>query len=244
VEEIEQEDYVSAQGRLSTLYGSGDRLWRGQRLWDLVLTCDTEPDDGKWEAARQNLLGRLRQELAATEAAREAWEEENGEMSEAEEAARLLEATSGRKWSWVRQQENLLRRSIDRKVKLLLDLRRQHDAGAHAQPANHKFQNPDGREGKGQTAADGGTENQGEVRNEPTAAAEPTEPTGGTRTGIQIPNGGDGDAMDQTMAGESETDRQEMGNEPTKSFGINDNSEIKTGQVTQAPQLTATPNQA
>jgi len=218
VEEIEQEDYVSAQGRLSTLYGSGDRLWRGQRLWDLVLTCDTEPDDGKWEAARQNLLGRLRQELAATEAAREAWEEENGEMSEAEEAARLLEATSGRKWSWVRQQENLLRRSIDRKVKLLLDLRRPHEADAHAQSSNYKSQIPDSGNGKDQRrAAHGGTENQPETRNEPT---EPGQETQGESSDSQLHISGSRHGKNQTT-GDEAGDQQKVGNEPTKSLGVN-----------------------
>jgi hypothetical protein len=149
------------------------------------MTCRNEPGEERaveWAA----LLEGVQQEIADTQAEREAWEEENGEMSEAEEAARLLEAASGRKWSWVRQQENLLRRSIDRKVRLLLDLRRQRDAGAQAQSSNHKFQNPDSGNGKDQTASDGGAEKQRKVRNEPTERPRGTQ-AGGSDGPFQIP---------------------------------------------------------
>jgi hypothetical protein len=111
---------------VGTLYGTRRHAWRG---WALRGACyDTHESRITDEAfeqvcvrltdAAQADLDRVEEELAICL-------EEQGPLSPAGQAERLLEATSSRKWAWLRHQENFLRRSIDRKVRLLIDLRNQ-----------------------------------------------------------------------------------------------------------------------
>jgi len=113
---------------LEQVYGGAERSWRGVRLRS-ALNCveEAKSDEGGEQTIRdferevQRELEYVREELAICEL-------EQGPLSQAGQAARLLEVTSSRKWSWIRQQENFLMRSIDRKVRVLIDLRREHDA--------------------------------------------------------------------------------------------------------------------
>lgn len=119
---------------LYQLYGDSKRAWRGVRLrWALNRADKAESDEDREQAGRQfNLevekeIELVREELAICKL-------EQGPLSQAGQAARLLEVMNSRKWSWMRQQENFLMRSIDRKLRLLIDLRREHDA-ARRRPA-------------------------------------------------------------------------------------------------------------
>ena len=80
------------------------------------------------ERRSRQLLCRFRtmlaDELQEVREKLELCESEQGPLSAAGQAVRLLEATSSRKWGWVRSQENFLRRSIDRKLRILIELRR------------------------------------------------------------------------------------------------------------------------
>ena len=130
-------DYEAEQGQrqLQRLYGR-DGAWRGVRLrWAHDAVANAASDEER-EEANQELERELEQEMEQVREELALCELEQGPLSPAGEAARLLEVMSSRKWSWMRQQENLLRRSIDRKVQTLIELRRQaklHGARAEKQ---------------------------------------------------------------------------------------------------------------
>jgi hypothetical protein len=156
--EIKIGDIRSAVNRL---YGDGERAWRGIRLrWALSDANKAESDEDRRQAGKEfgrevkRELEYVREELAICEL-------EQGPLSAAGQAARLLEVMSSRKWSWIRQQENFLMRSIDRKVRVLMDLRREAETAqrraAAKSPADENPNDgnpPEGAAGDGQPASD------------------------------------------------------------------------------------------
>ena len=108
------------------LYGNSTRVaWRGQRLRSAAENAylNSERDPKALAVACQSMRQAAQQDLDRVQEEQEICLLEQGPLSDAGQAARLLEATSSRKWSWLRHQENLLRRSIDRKVRVLIALR-------------------------------------------------------------------------------------------------------------------------
>ena len=113
---------------------------------------------------------------------------EQGPLSETGQAARLLEATSSRKWSWVRQQENFLRRSVDRKVGVLIDLR--YESFRESRPGGPGGKgNPNGSDPKASnpeapnpetTGGDAGSGNEAPAEGAPDQPA-PETPAAGTK---------------------------------------------------------------
>jgi hypothetical protein len=127
LESLVQEDCEVNDARklVQRLYGEGDGPWRGARLgWVLNLVESAESDEDCERASQEfdreveREIERVREELAICEL-------QQGPLSPAGEAARLLEAMGSRKWAWMRQHEMFLRRSIDRKVQVLIKLRGQ-----------------------------------------------------------------------------------------------------------------------
>jgi hypothetical protein len=130
LESLVQQDWEvdSVRTLLQRLYGDSERAWRGVHMrWALNRAEKAESDEDRERASRdfeteaKREIEQVREELAICEL-------EQGPLSQAGQAARLVEVMSSRKWSWIRQQENFLMRSIDRKLRVLIDLRREHDA--------------------------------------------------------------------------------------------------------------------
>ncbi|HUI42804.1 MAG TPA: hypothetical protein VL523_12630, partial [Terriglobia bacterium] len=105
---------------------------RADKMWILIQASQDTSQPAKAEGAigRLNIMVASQIEDARENLAR--CELEQGELSPAGQATRLLEATHSRAWAWVRQQENFLRSSIEKKVRNLIDLRRE---AARARPA-------------------------------------------------------------------------------------------------------------
>ena len=149
-------DIDDARAFLNRLYGDGERAWRGVRLrWALNRADKAESDEDRQRAGKdfereaKRELEYVREELAICEL-------EQGPLTEAGQAARLLEVMSSRKWSWMRQQENFLMRSIDRKLRVLIDLRREHDAAQRHAAAKSSSGQSSGRGNPPQGAAGNG----------------------------------------------------------------------------------------
>jgi len=126
------------------LYGDRNRVaMRGQRLKSAAEKAYVNsPGDPKAVAAACEWMRQAaEQDLERVQEELEICLLEQGPLSDSGQAARLLEATSSRKWSWVRQQENFLRRSIDRKVGVLIDLRR--ESFRESRPGGKGGSNPD-----------------------------------------------------------------------------------------------------
>jgi len=112
---------------LYRLYGCrGDQAWRGMPVRWAVAAVGQAEDEEQQEEARQGFALAVKQEIEMVRQELAQCELEQGLLSEVAQAARLAEAMNSRKWSWIRQQENFLERSIDRKVRILIDLRRDH----------------------------------------------------------------------------------------------------------------------
>ncbi|HXJ93156.1 MAG TPA: hypothetical protein VMT20_09780 [Terriglobia bacterium] len=126
---------------LYQLYGDSKRAWRGVRLRWAVNRVEKAESDEEGERASRQFDREAEQEIELVREELAICELEQGPLSQAGQAARLLEVMSSRKWSWMRQQENFLMRSIDRKLRVLIDLRREHDAAerrAATQPLSGK----------------------------------------------------------------------------------------------------------
>jgi hypothetical protein len=107
------------------VYGDGERAWRGVRLrWALTNAEKAETDEQRQQAsedfatATKREIELVREELTICEL-------DQGPLSPAAQAARLLQAMNSRQWSWMERREMSLRRSIDRKLRMLIDLRRE-----------------------------------------------------------------------------------------------------------------------
>jgi len=130
---MEGRRFRQAWGTLAAIYGNLDPSWRGHKLTLLLHRAEKAAEaDPSAETKRQIecWLGMFRtilaDELREVQAKLELCEQEQGPLTEAGQAMWLLEATSSRKWAWVRQQENFLRRSIDRRLRIQIELRRDH----------------------------------------------------------------------------------------------------------------------
>jgi hypothetical protein len=130
--QMDRRQFQLAWAALATIYGDSAPSWRGERLLYFVRNCQKAAAKASPEAKAEVelLLSQfhvmLTDELHWVKTKLELCELEQGPLSEAGQAMRLLEATSSRKWGWVRQQENFLRRSIDRRLRILIELRRDH----------------------------------------------------------------------------------------------------------------------
>jgi len=179
------------------LYGDQNRVaLRGQRLKSAAEKAYVNsPKDPKARAAACEWMRQAaEQDLERVQEELEICLLEQGPLSEAGQAARLLEATSSRKWSRVRQQENFLRRSIDRKVGVLIDLRREFLR--ESRPGGRGDDNPDASEPEaghpktsgpeapnpGTTTGDAGGGNEAPAAGAPDQPAEPTAQTAAPET--------------------------------------------------------------
>lgn len=152
------------------VYGDGERAWRGVRLrWALTSADQAETDEQRaqasqdFEKATRREIELVREELAICEL-------EEGPLSAVAEATRLLEATNSRKWSWMQQREMFLRRSIDRKVRMLIDLRREANR-AEGRTAE-----------KGEDKAGAGQQGPGQGPGQAPSGEEPPPPGGSDNT--------------------------------------------------------------
>jgi hypothetical protein len=107
---------------LDRLYGDS---WRGVRLNRAFTRAEESENDEAHERAERDFVLEAEREIELVREELAICEQEQGPLSAAGEAARLLEAMGSRKWSSMRQREMFLRRSIDRKVQVLIDLRRE-----------------------------------------------------------------------------------------------------------------------
>ena len=116
-------------GKLGTVH----TVWRAFRMLSYLKIYEEHSGPGGEVALKQvlTMVGDDREEAREN---LELYELEHGPLSPAGEAARLLEVMSSRKWAWVRHQQNFLRRSIDRKVRILIDLRRGSAPGEPRHP--------------------------------------------------------------------------------------------------------------
>jgi len=167
------------------LYGDRNRVaMRGQRLKSAAEKAYVNsPGDPKARAAAcESMRQAAERDLERVQEELEICLLEQGPLSESGQAARLLEATSSRKWSWVRQQENFLRRSIDRKVGVLIDLRR--ESFRESRPGGKGGSNPDAGDPKvsspeapnPDTSGDAGSGNEAPAAGAPAQPAAPDTP--------------------------------------------------------------------
>ena len=121
----EQLNAKAVQRWLNYLYGGEHESLCGSRLRHAAAEAASAPADNPQavQEARESLKAAAASQLDRVEEQLAICLMEEGPLSEAGQAARLLEATSSRKWGWLRTQENFLRRSIDRKVSVLIELR-------------------------------------------------------------------------------------------------------------------------
>jgi hypothetical protein len=163
----------------SRLYGDLNSVtWRGERLMSAAEKAylNSRQDPKELAAACESMRQAAQQDLDRVQEELEVCLVEQGPLSETGQAARLLEATSSRKWSWLRHQENFLRRSIDRKVGVLIALR--YESFRESRPG-----------GKG----DRGNPNASDLK-----APDPDAPTGDAGSGNEAPAE---DAQEQPDAG-------------------------------------------
>jgi hypothetical protein len=107
------------------VYGDGERAWRGVRLrWALTNAEKAESDEQR-ERASQDFATATKREIELVREELTICELDQGPLSPAAQAARLLETMNSRQWSWMERREMSLRRSIDRKLRMLMDLRRE-----------------------------------------------------------------------------------------------------------------------
>jgi hypothetical protein len=109
---------------LDRLYGNS---WRGARLNRALHRAEESESDEDREQAQRDLVREAEREIEQVREELAICEQEQGPLSQVGEAARLLEAMNSRRWSPIRQREMFLRRSIDRKVRVLIELRREAD---------------------------------------------------------------------------------------------------------------------
>ena len=114
-----------ARLQLHYLFGRGAGVWRGQRLWAALQRAEGAETEESLQQASQRFRKEVEHEIERVGEELAICEREQGPLSQAGEAARLLEAMGSRRWSWMRQREMFLRRSIDRKVQVLIELRRE-----------------------------------------------------------------------------------------------------------------------
>ena len=167
------------------LYGDQNRVaLRGQRLKSAAEKAYVNsPKDPKGVAAAcESMRQAAEQDLERVQEELEICLLEQGPLSDSGQAARLLEATSSRKWSWVRQQENFLRRSIDRKVGVLIDLRREFFR--ESRPGGKGESSPDVGDPKTPnpeaTGGDAGSGNEAPAAGAPEQPAAPVTPAAAT----------------------------------------------------------------
>ena len=143
-------DFAGAKTALRSLFGREPAEHRGRKMWNIIEYCQFhEKNDAGQAVAQLRVL--IEDEKADAREMLEIVEQEVAELSPAGQVAHLLAATHSRAWAWVRQQENFLRRSIDRKVRCLIELRRQaaqaNAARANAARGNAAGANATGRDG-------------------------------------------------------------------------------------------------
>jgi len=124
LEAVEARDFTeSSMPTFSTLYGKTPS-WRASQIrrlmrWFVSRASEGAPaDDGTY----QLLLGLAREEFQLVEREYELYRRAHTEVTPAARAARLIPA--GKNWSGIQREEIALDRAIDRKVKILLSLRR------------------------------------------------------------------------------------------------------------------------
>lgn len=233
---------------LNYLYGAEKQSFCGKRLRDAEAAASALADNPQaaqqakdaLKAAAESQLDRVEEQLGICLM-------EEGPLSETGQAARLLEATSSRKWGWVRSQENFLRRSIDRQVKVLIELR--YEDTREALAATRKPKPPDAAPG-----APDATRN--EPAPPPVSAAPPVLPEGGmgpasgpaaAEPASALQGGGEAPdpvvpASDQVSASIAKPERDKKvsksRNEPTMSFRIKKSvsvSSLKCGNPAPKP---------
>jgi hypothetical protein len=150
----QQWDLDDARTVVYRLYGDGEPAWRGVRLrWALSNAEKAESDEAQ-ERANEDFDKEAKQDIELVREELAVCELEQGPLSPAGEAARLLEAMGSRKWSWMRQREMFLRRAIDRKVQVLIELRLEANRAERRAAADHGT-NP--ASGQGSEGHDGST---------------------------------------------------------------------------------------
>ena len=194
---------------LKRLYGDGERAWRGVRMRWAVADAEKAESDEEQERATQDFLREAKREIELVREELAICELEQGPLSQAGEAARLLEAMGSRKWSWMRQREMFLRRSIDRKVQVLIELRRDANRGQRRTAAGAGAHSTSDQRGGGSATGDGGgtlagvTADGGEAPAVTPAPSRPEAPAPGTtddtRSQSEIPRAGEqhGDARSE-----------------------------------------------
>jgi hypothetical protein len=233
---LRRQEFEKAESCASTLYGSGpDSSWRGEALLKRLRRCRERGPGAEAEPFLRQIETILDDETEEARQRLELCELEQGELGPAGQAARLLEATHSRRWAWVWQQETFLRRAIDRKVRILIDLRSQgagesderdgagDDSGSQDEPAR----------GAGDAAAPSpsgdilgdGAQPPGQPARDSDGLAAPASAGSDPEAGTPASNleGDEGPPGDQE---EPENDSSENaakpGNDPIKSFEISE----------------------
>jgi hypothetical protein len=253
---LEGGDYEQASQPLGRVYGYRNPPWQGQRAAAALkriqaAASDSEADEQTMAKAEQELnwlQKMVADELADARERLALCELEQGPLSPAGQAARLLEATHSRRWAWVWQRETFLRRSIDRKVRILIDLRRQ-SAGENDE-RNGAGDDSDVRDNCSPAMRDADARAPSASGDIPGDAAEPPGEPADDPGGIPAPEpaGPDPEAVTSasTRAKSSIEHRQSAngnsneagasenmakpGNEPTKSFEISESSQSEGGE--------------
>jgi len=140
------DNFESIRLHINRVYGLHRRQWRGSRLMGVLKNyeqANEETPAGEIlpQAAQQNfdwMMKVVEEELTDAQECLELCELEQGPLSPAAQAERLLEAMHSKRWAWVWQQESFLRRSIDRKVCILLDLRKDNAKAAAGPGGDNK----------------------------------------------------------------------------------------------------------
>ncbi|HUU14431.1 MAG TPA: hypothetical protein VM182_12100 [Terriglobia bacterium] len=146
LEAVEARDFTeSSMPTFRTLYGKYPS-WSAARIRRLMRWFVSPPSEGAPpdEETYQLLLGLVREEIQLVEREYELYRRAHSEVTPAARAARLVPA--GKNWSGIQREEIALDRAIDRKVKILLSLRRARgsraggreevDEAAHGTPAD------------------------------------------------------------------------------------------------------------
>ncbi len=124
LEAVEARDFTeSSMSTFHTLYGKTPS-WRASRIRRLMRWFVSAPSEGAPpdEETYQLLLSLVRDEIRLVEREYELYRRAHSEVTPAARAARLVPA--GKNWSGIQREEIALDRAIDRKVKILLSLRR------------------------------------------------------------------------------------------------------------------------
>jgi hypothetical protein len=180
LEALVEQDWEIGNARLlvQRLYGEAARNWRGVRVRRALNRAEKAESDEERECANRDFQTEVKREIEWVREELAICELEQGPLSPAGEAARLLEAMNSRKWSSMRQREMFLRRSIDRKVQVLIELRREANRSeyrAAAQPAGQHTAGDQGdsTSGVNHGGGDGGASSGGSSLGAPAGAGEP-----------------------------------------------------------------------